>query len=104
LVIRAVLDGANPDMRLENERRESRNAAILMRGAACTIDELISGSLHDSEETCLLLSRLTDDDETVLVITSRTRPDPKTLGACLADYHHDEEHLAQLREARMVHS
>ena len=104
LVIKAVLEGADTDMRPQNEQRESRNAAILQRGATHTIDELISTALQDSEETRLLLSRLNDDDEAVLVITSRTRPDPITLGACLTVYHHDEEHLAQLREAKMVHS
>jgi len=104
LVVKAVLDGADTDMRPQNEQRESRNAAILQRGATRTIDELISSALQDSEETQLLLSRLSDDDENVLVITSRTRPDPIALGGCLANYHHDEEHLAQLRAATMVHS
>lgn len=102
LVIKAVLDGADTDMRPQNEQRESRNAAILHRGATRTIDELIADALQDSEKTRLLLSRLNDDHETVLVITSRTKPEPITLGACLASYHHDEEHLAQLGAARMV--
>jgi len=103
LVIKAVLDGADTDLRPQNEDRESRNSAILQRGATRTTDELISSALQDSEETQLLLSQL-NDDETVLVITSRTRPAPIALGACLVDYHHDEEHLAQLREAKMVRS
>jgi len=104
LVIKAVLDGADTDLRPQNEQRESRNSAILQRGATRTTDELISSALQDSEETQLLLSQLNDDDETVLVITSRTRPAPIALGACLVDYRHDEEHLAQLREAKMVRS
>lgn len=104
LVIEAVLDGADTDMRPQNAQRENRNAAILQRGAIRTIDELISGALQDSEKTRLLLSGLNDDHETVLVITSRSRPEPITLGACLASYHHGEEHLAQLGAAKMVHS
>ena len=47
----------------------------------------------------MLLARLTDEHEDAQVITSRTKPEPMTLGAFLAGYHHDEEHLEHLRPA-----
>jgi hypothetical protein len=98
-LLRAVLDGESTDMRPVNELREERNTAIRRRGAALTIDELISRTVSDGSETQDLLSRLTDAQENVRVITSRTNPHPLSLRESLDSYRHDEEHMDHLLPA-----
>lgn len=102
MVIQAVLDGANTDLRPRSAERETRIASGLERGALLTVDELIDRTISDCEATQMLLARLTDAHEDTKVITSRTKPDPTGLGVFLAGYQHDEEHLAHLRPALMA--
>ena len=97
--IQVVLDEGDTDFRAWNNGREGRIAAGLQRGATMTVEELIAQVLREGEETQQLLARLSDKHETVQVITSRSNPTPQGLGKCLADYHHDEEHLEHLRPA-----
>jgi hypothetical protein len=97
--IQTVLDHGGTDCRAWNNGREERIAAGLRCGAGLTVEQLIAQVLREGEGTQRLLACLNDEHETVQVITSRTNPAPQGLGEVLAGYHHDEEHLEQLRPA-----
>ncbi|MEX1195084.1 MAG: maleylpyruvate isomerase N-terminal domain-containing protein [Dehalococcoidia bacterium] len=99
MVVRAVLDDSDHDLRPQSAKREERIATSLARGAALTTEELIAKVLREGEETLELLSRVGESDENTPVITSRTMPDAMGLGVFLSGYHHDEEHLEHLRPA-----
>lgn len=99
MVIRAVLDDSDHDLRPQSASREDRIAISLARGAALTTEELIAKVIREGEETLALLSRVVEADENTPVISSRTKPDAMGLGAFLSGYHHDEEHLEHLRLA-----
>jgi hypothetical protein len=95
--MRTVLEGGNTDFRGWNNGREDRIAAGLERGFGLAAEQLIDLVLAEGEETQQLFSRLGDGHESILVITSRTNPEPQSLRAFLEAYRHDEEHLEHLR-------
>ena len=99
MVIQAVLDGSSTDMRPRSAERETRISKALERGEKLALDDLIRRCAREGDFTQELLSRLTAEDETSRVITSRTNPAPMTLREFLESYHHDEEHFQHLLPA-----
>jgi len=97
IVLSAVLDGGELDLRPVSAEREARTARILKEGRSRTIDELIAEVESEGQETQKLLARLTDSDELVEVCTSRSAGSPISLGEFLRAFPiHDREHLAHL--------
>lgn len=95
----AVFEGADTDFRPRNAKRDERIAKSLVRGQEVSVEDLIARSLREGEETQRLLAQLRSGDAETLLITSRSNPTPMTLREFLTAYHHDEEHLDQLRPA-----
>jgi uncharacterized protein (TIGR03083 family) len=98
-VIKSVADGVDTDMRAYSGGREERIANALERGAPLTIEQLIARVVDEGEETQRVLTQLGEADEEVMVITSRTNPEPRTIRDFLDGYRHDEEHIEHLKPA-----
>ena len=101
IVISAVLDGGELDLRPVSGEREARTARILKERRGRPSHELIAEVEAEGQETRKLLARLTQPDELVEVYTSRTTGAPISLGEFLRLFPmHDREHLAHLRSVR----
>lgn len=101
IVISAVVDGGELDLRPVSGEREARTARILKERRGRTTHELIEEVESEGQETQNLLARLTDSHEVVEVYTSRSTGAPMSLAEFVRVFPmHDREHLAHLRSAR----
>ena len=104
MVLRAVIEDSDTDLRLQSSVRETRTAGIIARGRERSIGELIGDIQREGEETQTLLAWLLSEHESVSVITSNRNPTPVSAGDFLRAFRHDEEHIAHLRRAVEVRS